>query len=153
MNRSRRGLSAPALWLALAACGGGDDGEQAAVAACAAAESTAACEAVTGSEYRCAWVRSVVVTGNCETADELRCVPFATPHAGPPACLPIPGCQASQPGQPGRLIAPGFREEAPGVAALVDVCFQDALGYESCESGEAAAAAHPACACVCDPAP
>jgi hypothetical protein len=145
--------SALALLLALAGCGGDDDdGEEAAVAACAAAGSAAACQAITGPDFRCAWVGSVVVTGDCQTVDELRCVPYGT-HAAPPACLPIPGCHGSQPGQPGKLISPGFREEAPGVTRLVNECFSDAIGYQECESGDAAAAADPACACVCDPAP
>ncbi|WP_422884014.1 hypothetical protein [Nannocystis pusilla] len=135
----------------LVACGG-KDGEEAAMAACAAAGSEATCEATRGSSYSCAWVRSVVVTGDCETVDESVCVAVVERPA-PPACLPIRGCLASQPGQPGRLIAPGFREEEPGVTRLIDACFSEVLGYDPCGSGVAADAADPACACVCDSAP
>ncbi|MCY1069896.1 hypothetical protein OV090_34460 [Nannocystis sp. RBIL2] len=135
----------------LVACGG-KDGEEAAMAACAAAGSEAACEAIRDSSYFCAWVRSVVVTGDCETVDEPVCVAVVERPA-PPACLPIRGCLGSQPGQPGKLSAPGFREEEPGVTRLVDVCFSAVLGYDPCESGVAADAADPACACVCDSAP
>ena len=135
----------------MVACGD-KDGEEAAMAACAAAGSEAACEAIRGSSYFCAWVRSVVVTGDCEAVDEPVCVAVVEKPA-PPACLPIRGCLASQPEQPGRLIAPGFRAEEPGVARLVDVCSSDVLGYDPCGSGVAADAADPACACVCDSAP
>ncbi|PCC67800.1 hypothetical protein SAMN02745121_02436 [Nannocystis exedens] len=154
-NDSRPGAapSTLALLVLALAVGGGcerEDGEEAAVAACGAAESAAACEGIVKSSYRCAWVRTVVVTGDCETVDEQRCVPFAE-QAVPPACLPIRGCHGSQPGQPGMLIAPAFREEAQGATRLVDRCYAEALGYDACESGAAADAAHPACACVCEP--
>lgn len=148
-----RCVLASAFAAVVVACGGGDeDDEGAAAAACAAAGSAAACGAIQGSSYSCAWVRSVVVTGDCEAVDEASCVAVAE-KAVPPACLPIRGCLGSQPGQPGKLIAPGFREEAPGVTRLIDVCSSEVFGYDPCESGDAADAAAPACACVCDPAP
>ena len=140
------------LSLAVIGCEGREDDRTAeAMRECAAAETNEACLASGGAEFRCAWVRSVVVTGDCETADELRCVAYVdTP--GPPACLPIRGCQGDGEA-PERLIAPAFREEAPGVTRLVNGCTAEPLGYDACEAGDPDGAAHPACACVCAPPP
>lgn len=131
----------------------GGDSEEDAVAACDAAESQSACEAISARGYQCAWVKTVTVTAEaqCESSEELRCVPYAK-GAFTPGCSPSPGCHASDPDQPGVLVKPAYREDASGSMLLVNECGGDALGFTACDSG-AADADVPACACVCESAP
>lgn len=143
-----------AVFVALHGCDNRDgDSEEDAVAACAAAESKDACQALEGPTYHCGWVKTVTVTSAapCATLETSTCVPYAK-GAFPPGCAPSPGCLDSQPGDPGRLIRPAYREDEPGVVQLVDECGSDAVGWTPCASG-AADADEPACACVCEPAP